>query len=114
MGHSVGVSNAYYRPREQDILDDYVKAIPLLTINSEYRLRLENERLKLRNKDDENLIRARLQEREEEIDYSRERDALKDEAIANLSDKMMKVMEEIKLLKTKSTDILEIHPVPDL
>jgi integrase len=33
MSHSVVVSDSYYRPLEQDLLEDYLKAVPLLTIN---------------------------------------------------------------------------------
>lgn len=32
MGHSTGVTDSYYRPSEQDLLEDYLKAVPLLTI----------------------------------------------------------------------------------
>jgi integrase len=32
MGHSIGISDSYYRPTEQDLLEDYLKAVPLLTI----------------------------------------------------------------------------------
>ncbi len=32
MNHSLGVSNSYYRPRENELLDDYLKAIKDLTI----------------------------------------------------------------------------------
>jgi hypothetical protein len=35
MGHELGISSSYYKPREGDLLRDYVKAIPLLTINSD-------------------------------------------------------------------------------
>lgn len=34
MGHSIGVENSYYRPSEWDILQDYLKAVPYLTIGS--------------------------------------------------------------------------------
>jgi len=36
MGHSIGVSNAYYRPTEAQLLEDYLKAVPVLSI-TEYR-----------------------------------------------------------------------------
>ncbi|MGH9973029.1 MAG: hypothetical protein ACRD93_03930 [Nitrososphaeraceae archaeon] len=39
MGHSVGISDSYYRATESELLDDYLKAIDLLTINEESRLR---------------------------------------------------------------------------
>jgi hypothetical protein len=39
MGHSVGISDSYYRATESDLLDDYLKAIDSLIINEENRLR---------------------------------------------------------------------------
>jgi hypothetical protein len=40
MGHSLGMStNSYYRATSDEILKDYLKALPFLTISSEIRLR---------------------------------------------------------------------------
>lgn len=33
MSHSVGLNNNYYRPTAQELLEDYLKAVPSLTIN---------------------------------------------------------------------------------
>ena len=46
LGHSIGLTTAYYRPDESELLSEYLKAVDLLTINQENRLRLENEELK--------------------------------------------------------------------
>ena len=41
MGHSIGISASYYRPLEREILEDYLKAVPLLTIGgSDYQQQL--------------------------------------------------------------------------
>jgi hypothetical protein len=32
MGHDIGLANSYYRPSEQELLDDFIKAVDLLTI----------------------------------------------------------------------------------
>jgi hypothetical protein len=40
MGHSTGISDSYYRPSENAMLEDYLKAIPDLTISSEHRQNL--------------------------------------------------------------------------
>lgn len=38
-GHSVGISDSYYRATEHELLDDYLKAvIEYLTLNNEFRL----------------------------------------------------------------------------
>ena len=39
MGHSVGLSDSYYRATESELLEDYLKAIDFLTINEENKLR---------------------------------------------------------------------------
>ena len=33
MGHSTGISDSYYRPTEKELLEDYLKAVPLLTLS---------------------------------------------------------------------------------
>ena len=100
MGHSVGVSNSYYRPKEQDILCDYIKVIPLLTINIEYRLKLENEKLRIRNKDDENIIKTRFQEKEEEInDLKSQLNNVQDQ-INSVLFKLSKIQDEKQINQT--------------
>lgn len=36
MGHSVGISDSYYRATEKELLDDYLKAIKFLRIGKEH------------------------------------------------------------------------------
>jgi integrase len=43
LGHKIGLASAYYRPTEQDMYEEYEKAIDLLTINEENRLRKKVE-----------------------------------------------------------------------
>lgn len=45
MSHSVGVSDSYYRPTENDLLEDYLKAVPLLTIESQSVPSKDTERI---------------------------------------------------------------------
>jgi len=35
MGHDIGLANSYYRPSEQELLDDYTRAVELLTIQND-------------------------------------------------------------------------------
>jgi hypothetical protein len=49
MGHSVGISDSYYRPTETEIVQDYLKAVDALTISQEKQLRHEVEKLKVEN-----------------------------------------------------------------
>jgi integrase len=41
MGHSVGISDSYYRPNEMEILNDYLNAVPLLQISEVEEARRE-------------------------------------------------------------------------
>jgi len=45
LGHSIGLSNSYYRPDTNEILTEYLKAVDLLTINEENRLKRKVEKL---------------------------------------------------------------------
>jgi integrase len=47
MGHSIGLDNAYFRPKEEKVLCEYVKAINDLTINEENRLKRRVEKLEV-------------------------------------------------------------------
>jgi len=43
MGHSTGISESYYRPTEKELLEDYLKAVPLLTISEAEEVRRESQ-----------------------------------------------------------------------
>jgi hypothetical protein len=36
MGHDSGISESYWRPTEKEVLEDYLKAVDFLTINTDY------------------------------------------------------------------------------
>ena len=88
MGHTIGVSNSYYKPSEKEILEDYLKAINILTINKNNNniiLEKEVKELKEKNENNDYLIKSKLQER--------------DDAITALSDQVMELMKEVNNLK---------------
>ena len=89
MGHDIGISASYYKPTEREFLEDYLKAIPLLTINGENLvLQKQIQELAEKTKDNDYLLRAKLLE--------------KDDALTNLSDQVMKLMAEVQELKNKN------------
>jgi integrase len=60
LGHNTGLDRHYYRPTEDDLLQEYLKVVNLLTINEEYRLKKEID--DLRDKQNEIvLLRKELQ-----------------------------------------------------
>ena len=69
MNHSCGISDNYYRITPHGLLEDYLKAADLLTINSD-KLILQKQVLELKekSKDSEYIIKAKLQEKENQID----------------------------------------------
>jgi integrase len=89
LGHNIGISRSYYKPSENELLEDYLKAVDSLTINkinNNKHLEKEIDELREKNENNEYTIRAKLQE--------------KDDAYIALSDQVMKLMEEVQQLKT--------------
>lgn len=46
LGHTIGLDDNYYRPSQEEVLDEYMKAVDLLTINEENRLKRKVVELK--------------------------------------------------------------------
>jgi hypothetical protein len=44
--HATGLDASYFRPSERQVLEEYLKAEPYLTIDSSIRLAQENQTLK--------------------------------------------------------------------
>jgi len=86
----MGLKKSYYKPTEKMLLEDYLKAVPLLAINNinnNKRLAEKIKELTERNQNNELLIKTKLQE--------------KDDALSTLSDQVMKLMAEVAELKSK-------------
>jgi integrase len=68
MGHDIGVSASYYKPTEREVLEDYLKAVDLLTINGDKKvLQKQVTELTEKSKDNEYIIKAKLQEKDDEV-----------------------------------------------
>jgi integrase len=65
MGHNIGVSGRYYRPTDSEVLEDYSKAIDLLTVDSLQRLHKHIEKLEGQQAEEIAQLKTRLAEREE-------------------------------------------------
>ena len=73
MGHNIGVSASYYKPKEKEVLEDYLKAVDLLTIsNDKVILAKQVAELTQKGKDNEYVIRGKLQEKDEEMKTMKE------------------------------------------
>lgn len=99
MGHSLGLSNSYYRATSDEILEDYLKAIPLLTISKENRFQKQIEEVKDQSNINNDKLKSQLYEKAQDITNLRESNSLNTDAIASLSDQLMKLMKEVEELK---------------
>lgn len=69
MGHDIGVSKSYYKPTEKEVMEDYLKVTDLLTINSDkIVLQKQVTELKEKSKDNEYIIKGRLEEKDKQIE----------------------------------------------
>lgn len=63
MGHkSDKLQKAYYKPTEKEILEDYIRATDLLTINEEFRLLKKVNELQDKSNDSQYMIKRKLDE----------------------------------------------------
>src|SRR6476620_5396882 len=70
LNHDLGVSQSYYKPQEKDILEDYLKAVDLLTVNSDnITLKKQLQKVEEENKNSEYIIKGKLHEKDEEINF---------------------------------------------
>ena len=106
MNHSTGISDSYYRATEQEFLQDYLKALDMLSVNDN-KLTLQKQVAELteKSKEENYIIRGKLSEKEQEIQLLNQRDSMNADAIATLSDQLAKVMQEIELMKKQQTQI---------
>lgn len=68
LGHDIGVSRSYYKPSEKEVFEDYVKhAVDYLTVNEENRLNKKVIELQQKTQDQNYIIAAKLQEKDDQI-----------------------------------------------
>ena len=103
MGHSIGISDSYYRITESELLDDYLKAIDFLSIDIEHHLQTQLSILGEKNNQNSNLINRKLQVKDEQIEELKARDSLKEDVIANISDQLLTLTTRLKDLEQKVT-----------
>ena len=91
MGHDIGISASYYKPTENEVLEDYCKAVDLLTVNEDKAiLQKKVEELKEKSENSDLLIKAKLSAKEKEIEVLLQKDLLNTDAISTLSDHSQK------------------------
>jgi integrase len=68
IGHSTGISDCYFRPTLNDLLQDYLKCVDALTINDEKTLQKKVEELANKSEDNQYLVNAKMYEKEKQIE----------------------------------------------
>jgi integrase len=68
LSHSIGISNSYYRPTENELLEDYLKVSDLLQIDQQGQLQKELHQYQQKNQEDTLIIKGKMQERDEDIE----------------------------------------------
>jgi len=91
LGHSLGLGDSYLRFTEEEILQEYIKTIDNLTINDENRLRLQVQVLTNMTKDTEQIINAKMAEKDKELQLLRQRDELNNDALSVLSERVVEL-----------------------
>ncbi len=100
MGHSVGLSDSYYRATERDLLEDYLKAVTdSLTINNEIKLQIRLSDLTADSKMNLNTLKSDLYTKDQEVTILTQQGASYSDAIAALSEQVIRLTQEIELLK---------------
>jgi integrase len=100
MSHDIGITQHYYKPKEEELLEDYLKASDLLTINSD-SLVLNKQILKLeeKNKENEYIIKGKLQEKDEELDELKKQMKMINDSYIALADKVSKlIVDDVKTI----------------
>ena len=67
MGHNIGVSSSYYKPKQQEVLLDYLKVVDDLTINEENKLSKEIQESQEKSLEKDYIITGKLVEKDEQI-----------------------------------------------
>jgi len=107
MGHEIGLANSYYRPSQQELLDDYLRSVELLTIqNDKSKLEKQIRELKEKSKDDKHAVNAKLLEKDSEIQ------ALKKQmlSIEQVQKETQKQLEELLRYRSKTMGVLMRTP----
>jgi integrase len=98
MGHSIGISDSYYRITENELLNDYLKAVNYLTIDENTTLRTQVTQLSQRSTE---IVHREVEDKNMELQQFKELDLMNMDAIAALSDQVTKLLRDIEILKKR-------------
>jgi hypothetical protein len=102
MGHSIGISDSYYRATDNELLTDYLKAINFPTIDGKYALERKFSELEEKRINDIGNLSTKLQEKSHAIEDLQRNDSSKNDALAALSDRLQELISEVESLKARN------------
>jgi integrase len=88
LGHAIGLNSNYYRPTEQELLTDYLKAVPILTINDQNVTSLKEQQEQLEH---------RYQDKEKEIEEIRAQQTILQANMTNVLKFLAGMEKEVKI-----------------
>ena len=98
MGHSVGISDSYYKPTETELLEDYLKSVDALTVSQENHLRHQVEKLKVENTEID-IMKNNYLDMKLSLEGKDEQVARLTDTVAVLSDQYNILSDEIERMK---------------
>ncbi len=107
LGHDIGLSESYHKPTQDQLLEDYLLAVDVLTIN-DYSTTFQKQVTELveRNEEQSYIIKAKLAEKEKEAEHTK-----KDfELLKREQEILTKTMESLVKVITGQSDTLTIYP----
>ena len=96
MGHSVGISDSYYRATENELLEDYLKAVDFLTMGKEYELSKHVNKVIKESSENYVTLKSALYDKENTIVSLSNSNLQNTDAIAALADKVGELVKEIE------------------
>jgi len=115
MGHNIGLSAHYYRPTEKEVLNDYLKAVDLLTIsNVNSKLEKQIYELKEKNKDSEYIIRGKLEEKARQIEQLQKKQEEIQALKEGFNNEMIKLKEQVSSQVKKEVSELLTRLKPEI
>jgi len=101
MGHSIGISDSYYKITEKEILDNYLEAEKYLIISSKNQLQNNIENMVLENDKNSTIIKEKIFQKEQRIHVLETKEKFNEDVITSLSDQLLRITGELEKLKSQ-------------
>ena len=101
MGHNIGISKSYYKPTEKEVLEDYLKAVDLLTMDEENKLKTQVKELTNKNNEKKYLLNVAMMQKDKEVEHLRQQEIINKDSITLLSDQIALLMTKMSHLENK-------------